>query len=64
MRTIAVERMSEARSDRQGKAWTGARIRLKGQWLEAAGFKPGLRVKIVILAPGIVQLQTEGEIAP
>jgi hypothetical protein len=59
MRTIAVERQKEVRSDR-AKAWEGSRIRLKGRWLEAAGFKPGMRVKVNVLAPGLVQLQTEG----
>jgi hypothetical protein len=33
------------------------RIRLSGQWLERAGFKPGHRVEISSLKPGELSLQ-------
>ena len=33
------------------------RIRLSGQWLEKAGFKPGHRVEISSLNPGELSLQ-------
>jgi hypothetical protein len=33
------------------------RIRLSGQWLEKAGFKPGHRVEISSLRPGELSLQ-------
>jgi len=33
------------------------KIRLMGCWLERAGFKPGLRVQIIPIAPGILELR-------
>jgi hypothetical protein len=42
-----------------GDFWRGKvnpRIRLNGQWLERAGFKPGNRVEIRFLQPGILAL--------
>ncbi len=35
------------------------RIRLGGQWLESAGFKPGHRVTIYITKPGELKLELE-----
>lgn len=39
-------------------------IRLRGQWLECAGFKPGHRVVVQIILPGLLALhslrKTEG----
>jgi hypothetical protein len=43
-----------------GDFWRGKvkpRIRLNGQWLEHAGFKPGHRVEIRLVAPGTLTLQ-------
>ena len=46
------------------------KIRLTGRWLERAGFKPGTRVSVTCLAPGIIELRadafmmTEGKQAP
>ena len=37
------------------------RIRLSGQWLEKAGFKPGHRVEILELKPGELSLQFREE---
>lgn len=37
------------------------RIRLSGQWLERAGFKPGHRVEIVTVNPGELSLQFREE---
>jgi hypothetical protein len=42
-----------------GDFWRGKvnpRIRLNGQWLERAGFKPGNRVEVRFLQPGILTL--------
>ena len=36
------------------------RIRIKGKWLERAGFKPGGRVKVRIEEQGKIQLNAEG----
>ena len=38
------------------------KIRLMGRWLERAGFKPGQRVSINLLAPGIVELRSEDRV--
>ena len=37
------------------------RIRLSGQWLEKAGFKPGHRVEIASAKPGELSLQFKEE---
>ena len=37
------------------------RIRLSGHWLERAGFKPGHRVEISSLKPGVLSLQFKEE---
>ncbi len=42
-----------------GDFWRGKimpRIRLNGQWLEKAGFKPGHRVEVRCVEPGILAL--------
>jgi hypothetical protein len=33
------------------------RIRLRGNWLERAGFKPGDRVNVACVAAGIIELR-------
>ena len=38
--------------------YKAARIRLKGQWLQRAGFQPGARVEVRIKAAGLIELQT------
>ena len=43
-----------------GDAWRGKikpRIRLVGQWLERAGFKPGHRVVVEFPEPGTLSIQ-------
>jgi hypothetical protein len=34
------------------------KIRLMGYWLNRAGFKPGGRVEVVCLAPGVIELRS------
>ena len=44
-----------------GDAWKGniiPKIRLMGRWLEQAGFKPGRRVQVTCLAPGVIELRS------
>lgn len=39
------------------------KIRLMGQWLERAGFKPGTRVSVRCLGCGVIELRSEsGEV--
>jgi hypothetical protein len=37
---------------------TKPKIRLVGRWLERAGFKPGTRVTVTCLAPGVIELRS------
>jgi hypothetical protein len=39
------------------------KIRLTGQWLERAGFKPGSHVSVTCLAPGVLELRSVAHIA-
>ena len=44
-----------------GDAWKGTikpKIRIMGYWLERAGFKPGRRVQVTCIAPGIIELRS------
>ena len=34
------------------------KIRLMGSWLERAGFKPGNRVHVTCIAPGVIELRS------
>ena len=47
--------------EEDGDSWKGVikpKIRLMGRWLERAGFKPGTRVHITCVAPGIIELRS------
>ena len=33
------------------------KIRIMGRWLEQAGFKPGYRVQLTCVAPGVIELR-------
>ena len=49
-----------------GDTWKGLikpKIRLMGRWLEEAGFKPGLRVQVTCLAPGVIVLRSDDTVA-
>jgi len=53
MRTLKIEA--------DGDAWKGAikpKIRLMGRWLEQAGFRPGNRVCVTCVAPGVIELRS------
>jgi hypothetical protein len=44
-----------------GDSWKGLikpKIRLVGRWLERAGFRPGNRVRVACLAPGVIELRS------
>jgi hypothetical protein len=48
------------RIERTGDFWQGKikpRIRIGGQWLERAGFKPGHRVEVTLEQPGTLILR-------
>jgi hypothetical protein len=45
-----------------GDGWAGKikpKIRLKGHWLERAGFRPGSRVKVTSVMAGVMELRSE-----
>jgi hypothetical protein len=47
--------------EEHGDPWKGhikPKIRLLGRWLERAGFKPGTRVHVTCIAPGIIELRS------
>ena len=44
-----------------GDFWKGLikpKIRLMGHWLERAGFRPGNRVHVSCVAPGVIELRS------
>ena len=46
----------------EGDPWVGSvkpKIRLMGRWLERAGFKPGERVRVTHIAPGVIELRSQ-----
>ena len=46
----------------EGDYWTGKvkpKIRLRGHWLERAGFKPGERVNVKEIATGVMELRAD-----
>jgi len=48
--------------EEDGDYWKGGvkpKIRLRGNWLERAGFRPGHRVCVKCVAPGILELRTQ-----
>ena len=55
-RQLLIEEHWEARPPFH--TYKAARIRLKGQWLQKAGFQPGARVEVRIKAAGLIELQT------
>ncbi len=47
--------------EEDGDFWKGLikpKIRLTGRWLEQAGFRPGNRVRVVCVAPGVIELRS------
>lgn len=49
-----------------GDSWKGLikpKIRLMGRWLERAGFKPGNRVHVICIAPGVIELRSTDSFA-
>ena len=49
------------KSEAHGDFWKGLtkpKIRLMGRWLERAGFRPGNRVQITCVAPGVIELRS------
>ena len=62
-----IEQRQPARSlkiETEGDFWKGLtkpKIRLMGRWLERAGFKPGQRVHVACLSPGVIELRSPAD---
>jgi len=39
-------------------------VRLRGKWLQAAGFPPGQRLTVKIVSPGVIEMRVCGKPAP
>ena len=52
-RTLQIEEDGDPRRNK-----SKAKIRLKGKWLERAGFKPGNRVRLAFIAEGVLELRS------
>ena len=64
MRTLKVEdHWRDASRRRLGTNRAGSILRLKGRWLEAAGFPPGTKVEVIASAPGqlVIRRREGGE---
>ena len=51
--------------EEDGDTWSGGikpKIRLKGSWLERAGFKPGNHVNVTCIAPGVLELRSHNQV--
>ena len=35
-------------------------VRLKGKWLQAAGFPPGQHLELTVISPGVIELRVIG----
>ncbi|HWY29298.1 MAG TPA: SymE family type I addiction module toxin [Candidatus Acidoferrum sp.] len=53
--------------EERGDAWAKKiypAVRLKGKWLQTAGFPPGQRLIVKIVSPGVIEMRVCGEPAP
>lgn len=59
--TESVPPVRTLKIEADGDAWKGLikpKIRLMGRWLERAGFRPGNRVHVTCVAPGVIELRS------
>ena len=56
-RKLKVEEFNPGAKYRANPATT---IRLKGQWLQRAGFLPGQHVTLTVVSPGVIELRLCG----
>jgi hypothetical protein len=60
MNLISSAKRRSLKIEAEGDAWKKRikpKIRLVGRWLEQAGFKPGHRVEVTCVAPGVMELR-------
>lgn len=41
-------------------AQRGAHLRFRGQWLERAGFHPGMTITATVVSPSVMELRVNG----
>jgi hypothetical protein len=58
-RTLKIEERGDYSSDR-----TFPMVRLRGKWLQAAGFPPGERLTLTLVSPGVIEMRVCGAPAP
>lgn len=46
---------------RSTRSQRGSELRLRGDWLRAAGFSPGDRCEVVPVSPGVLQVTIKAE---
>jgi len=61
-RNPKIENLTDPYS-RRGRGAVRAGLRLKGQWLARAGFRPGERVAVILIEPGLMHLRVIPESA-
>jgi hypothetical protein len=67
MKKFSSESVRTLKIEGVGNRWRAplkAKIRLLGHWLERAGFKPGHRVQVKCVSPGVIELRSEDQTAP
>lgn len=65
-RTLKIEEITEAKRSRDGAIIYGTRtiprVRLRGKWLQAAGFNPGAHLELTVVAAGVIELRVCGPV--
>jgi hypothetical protein len=52
----------EEHGDSYAKGGTMPKVRLKGRWLQAAGFNPGAHIELTVISPGVIELRVCGPV--
>jgi type I toxin-antitoxin system toxin SymE len=59
-RKLAVEEFMPSVPYPRRQPRPAAQVRLKGQWLIAAGFPVGTSVLVTVISPGVIELRLDG----
>lgn len=65
-RTLKIEEVSEPLRNHAGRPTYGSRtvprVRLRGKWLQAAGFNPGAHLELTVVSTGVIELRVCGPV--
>jgi Toxin SymE, type I toxin-antitoxin system len=64
---LSPNRTRTLKIEERGDAWTKKiypAVRLKGKWLQTAGFPPGQRLTVKIVSPGVIEMRVCGKPMP